>query len=248
MKYSLPLFFLLLSLCCQAQPIRLAGQVLAKESGSGLPYVNIGILEKNIGTASDEQGRFALDLPREHQQETLTFSAVGYEELSVPVAELRSMQPLVIKLQEKEMQLQEVVVRSRKLRVRRLGVTGRLSVVWGQPEQKEGHDIYEFANFINVKGRETELLSAHFYLTSSKLDSALFRINLYKDRGGFPGERLVEKSIVQRLSAKEGWVSINLESFSVYTDDNFFLGIEYLPAANTDKFAVTLGGTLGGTS
>lgn len=248
MKYIFSLFLLLLALHAEAQSIKLQGKVLATDNGTGLPYVNIGIRNKNTGTASDEKGDFILALPEERLQDTLTFSAIGYEELSVPVRELAQRKPLEVKLQEKEHLLQEVEVHSRKLRTRKLGITGRLPVVWGSPENKDDKDVYEFANFIQVKGKPTELLSAHFYLTSTKLDSALFRINFYKNENGLPGERLVEKSIVQRLTTQDGWISINLQPYDIYTEEDFYLGIEYLPTAGVDKFAISLGGKLGGSS
>lgn len=248
MKYTFSFLLLLIFLSAEAQSIKLQGRILAEADGQALPYVNIGIRNKNIGTASDGQGRFILTLPQNRQQDTLTFSAIGYEELSVPVRALTAQQPLEVRLKEKATALQEVVVQSRKLKTKKLGVTGRLPGVWGSPENREDRDVYEFANFIRVKGKPTELLSAHFYLVSNKLDSALFRINLYKNNNGLPGERLVEKSIVQRLTTKDGWVSISLLPYEIYTDDDFFLGIEYLPAAGANKFALSLGAKLGGSS
>lgn len=248
MKHLLTLLFLLLSFYAPAQSIKLQGKVLAKGSSENLSYVNIGIRNKNIGTASDERGNFILALPAKRSQDTLTFSAIGYYELSVPVQQLAQTQPLEVRLQEKENNLQEVVVTSRKLKIKKLGNTGRLPGVWGMPENKDGKDVYEFANFIRVKGRQTELLSAHFYLASAKLDSALFRINLYKNNNGFPGERLADELIMQRLTTKDGWISIDLQPFGVYADEDFFLGIEYLPAPGVDKFAIALGAKLGGSS
>ncbi len=232
----------------QAQSVKLQGQVVSEETGKALAYVNIGIRSKNMGTASDEKGNFILHVPEQHVQDTLSFSAIGYEVLSVPILTLWERQPLELRLREKVTTLQEVVVQSRKRKVKKLGVTGRLPVVWGSPEQKEGKDIYEFANFIDVKGRQTELISAHFYVSSSVLDSALFRINLYRNSEGLPGERLVEQSILQRLPAQEGWVSIDLLPYDIYTDEDFYLGIEYLPGTGADKLSLLLGGKLGGTS
>lgn len=249
MKKNLSLLLLLLLSCmAQAQNLRLQGSVRSGATGEPLPYVNIGIRNKNLGTATDAQGKFILTLPRERAQDTLTFSAIGYKELSVPVAELAQQGQLELTLHEKPQQLQEVVVKSRKLRVRKLGVTGRLPMVWGNPEDTQDRDVYEFANLIQVKERPTDLLSAHFYLSSHKLDSVLFRINFYKNNNGVPGERLVEQSIVQQLSARQGWVQIDLRPYNIVLQEDFFLGIEYLPASGTDRLALLLGAKLGGNS
>lgn len=240
---------LLFSLSCvfvQAQELTVSGKVSVEGSGKALPYVNIGIRKKNIGTASDEKGNFLLQLPEKYLRDTLTFSAIGYEEVSVPVRELSQEKNHHIKLTEKVNALQEVVVKSRKMRTKKLGVTGRFPGVWGNPQRKDGKDVYEFANFIKVNDKPTEVLSVHFYLVSSKLDSALFRINFYENNNGLPGDRIVEKSIVQKLSAKDGWVSIDLKKYDIYLTDDFFFGVEYLPAEGADRLAVSLGGKLGG--
>ena len=101
MKHTFALLFLLLPFMLQAQTIKLEGKVLAKESGQELPYVNIGIRNKNVGTTSNEAGKFVLSLLEERREDTLTFSAIGYVELSVPVRQLALTKPLELKLQEK---------------------------------------------------------------------------------------------------------------------------------------------------
>lgn len=244
MKYNILLFLLLCCVDVYGQRITLEGHVEAEDSGAPLPYVSIGVKGKNVGTTSNEKGNFILTLPQ--TQDTLTFSAIGYKEQKVAIQQLSSKQPVLVKLQKKNVRLQEVLVRSHKLKRKKLGVTGRLPLVWGSPENTENRDIYEFANLIRVKGKPSELVSAHFYLASTKLDSALFRINLYRVSDGLPGERLVEKSIVERLSAKAGWVSIDLQPYALMLDEDFFLGIEYLPAEGADRLAISLGAKLGG--
>ncbi|RIJ33469.1 carboxypeptidase-like regulatory domain-containing protein [Pontibacter oryzae] len=246
MKYSalLLLFFLSIGVCGQA--IKLEGQVLTAQGQKALPYVNIGIRGKNVGTTTNAQGRFILVVPPENALDTLSFSAIGYQAHHMAIKQISPAKPMQVKLQEKAVSLKEVLVRSHKLKRKKLGVTGRLPLVWGSPENIENRDIYEFANLIRVKAKPSELVSAHFYLASTKLDSALFRINLYRVSDGLPGERLVEKSIVDRLSAKAGWVSIDLQPYALMLDEDFFLGIEYLPAEGADRLAVSLGAKLGG--
>lgn len=229
-----------------AQELTIAGAIKSEADGKPISYVNIGIRKKNIGTASNEQGRFILQLPQQHLQDTLTFSAIGYHELAMPVRDLVKAQPLQIKLIEKTTALQEVVIKSRKMKEKKLGITGRLHGVWGNPEHRDGKDVYEFANFIKTKDQPTEVLSAHFYLVSSLLDSALFRINFYKNNNGLPGERIIEKSILQKLPAKQGWVTVDLRKYDIYLAEDFFFGIEYLPADGANRLAVSLGGKLGG--
>ena len=246
-KLTITLIFLLATLIAEAQTIRLSGTVGAAGSDKQLAFVNIGIRKKDIGTTSGQNGKFTLVLLQEHLQDTVTFSAIGYHTADVPVRDLLASQPSQIKLNEKTTALQEVVVKSRKTKIRKLGVTGRMPGVWGAPEKKESKDVFEFANFVRVKNKPVELISAHFYLESPKLDSAVFRINFYKNNNGFPGERLVEKSILQRVSAKDGWLAIDLIKYDLYLTEDFFIGVEYLPEQDRFKQTIFLGGKIGGS-
>ena len=65
------------------------GQVLNASSKNPIPFVNIGILEKGIGTVSDEEGFFHLPLNNLHIKptDTLVFSSLGYETKKILVKE-----------------------------------------------------------------------------------------------------------------------------------------------------------------
>ena len=61
----------------------LIGQVLDAATKEPLPYVNIGLINKNIGTVSDDYGYFELDVNAKlNAQDTLLFSMIGFESKS----------------------------------------------------------------------------------------------------------------------------------------------------------------------
>ncbi|RAU82374.1 carboxypeptidase-like regulatory domain-containing protein [Pontibacter arcticus] len=248
MKFYFTLLLALAASMVFAQEKTISGTVASAKNGEAIPYVNIGIRNKNTGTISAENGSYTLKLQQEFSEDTLTFSAIGFEVQKVPVKQLATQQSIALK--EKTTNLKEVVVTSRKTRLKKLGITGRLPGVWGAPMQNvdKERDVYEYANLIPVKKYPVEVLSAHFYLASSKLDSAVFRVNFYKNAQGQPGELLVEKSIVQKLTTKDGWVKVDLEPHQIYASEDFFLGIEYLPEEVPNRFAILMGGKLGGTT
>ena len=58
----------------------LIGQVLDAATKEPLPYVNIGLINKNIGTVSDDYGYFELGVNAQlNAQDTLLFSMIGFE-------------------------------------------------------------------------------------------------------------------------------------------------------------------------
>ncbi len=60
--------------------LTVSGVVLYSVTQTGLPFVNIGIRNKNLGTATLSDGTFSILIPLQQEYKTLTFSMVGYDE------------------------------------------------------------------------------------------------------------------------------------------------------------------------
>ena len=54
-------------------------------AGEPLPYVNVGVVGKNIGTVTSEKGTFSLYIPEANNQDIIRLSMVGYEDLMFKV-------------------------------------------------------------------------------------------------------------------------------------------------------------------
>ncbi|WP_051664120.1 TonB-dependent receptor [Dyadobacter crusticola] len=83
---------------------KIAGKVTTA-SGSGIPGVNVVLKGTNIGTPTDVEGRYSLDLPDGNG--TLVFSYIGYISQEIAV---QSQSVLNVVLQENKQVLDEVVV------------------------------------------------------------------------------------------------------------------------------------------
>jgi hypothetical protein len=244
----LTLLLSLISAATHGQVLQLKGTVKNAEQQAAIPYANIGIKKKNIGTATRPDGSFTLHLKEENRHDTLTFSAIGYTELSLPVSAILSGKISTFELTEKTTALREVVINSKTPKTKKIGTTTRTPLIYGSAETVHSDDISELAKYINLNGKASELISATVYLRSIKLDSATFRINLYRDVAGMPGERLVEKTIIKRLPLTKGWVTVPLEQYDLVVDENFYLGVEYLPEySNHEKYIFIYGAALGGS-
>lgn len=66
--------------------LMIKGHVKARDTSEELPGVSIVLKGTQIGTITDEQGRFSLDIPEYARQDAiLVISFVGYESIEVPV-------------------------------------------------------------------------------------------------------------------------------------------------------------------
>src|SRR5437868_4967548 len=89
MRRILILFVLLIRYLSGAQTM-CTGYVIDSISNSPIEFANVGIVGKNLGTVTDEQGKFTLRIPDSLQQEPVKISMVGYKVRSVSVSALQS--------------------------------------------------------------------------------------------------------------------------------------------------------------
>jgi len=114
MKASI-LFFLLTAHIIKAQFI--SGKILDASTQQPLPYVNIGVLNKNLGTVSDEYGDFSLKLNPELLLDTLRFSMIGFGKKDFVVKDYLVQEKVenIILLHEEALLLEGVtIVRKKK--------------------------------------------------------------------------------------------------------------------------------------
>lgn len=66
-----------------APALTVSGQVVADEDGTSLPGVNVLVKGTNIGTVTDVEGRYTINVPNE--DDVLIFSFIGYTPEEIPV-------------------------------------------------------------------------------------------------------------------------------------------------------------------
>ena len=212
------IFYIILigfSLPMLSQTIKISGKVTDSFTQKAIPYVNIGINKKNIGTSSLVDGTYSLRIPDQHQSDTIIFSIAGYNELKLPIVKLKTVEPNDIQLTEKVTQLSEVTITSEKLVEKKYGVKRRNLVMHFRDGMFQKEDIFEIGQLIRLGNTVAQITSANLYIFTTREDSANFRINFYRYKDGFVSNRLVEKSIVQRLPISAGWLRFDLTEYNI---------------------------------
>lgn len=231
-----------------AQTKYVIGKVLDSAILKPIPYVNIGISAKNFGTTSDENGMFELTIPKEFLQDTLTFSFVGFETIQKSISDLSKNVKNEIHLSERNNALDEVVLISKKPKIRKIGITSHNPLLWGSIQNKDSKDIVEFGKRINLR-KPSQILAAKLFLNGvDDIDSARVRVNFYDFSEELPGKRIVFKEVFKNLNLQKGWLTIEMENLDIVIDQNFFMSFEILPNANKSDYFIYYGGKLGGGS
>jgi len=97
--------------------IPVSGKVI-DDAGYEIPFAAIGIVSKNIGTTSTEDGTFYFQISTSELKDTLSISSLGFSTYKLPVSQLAQNEKMVIVLEEKTTSLNEVVVNSTSFYVR----------------------------------------------------------------------------------------------------------------------------------
>jgi len=93
----------------QSQLISVSGKVTDSNTSEFIPFAHIFIQGTSIGTTTNLYGNFSLDVPSSLLSQELQVTCLGYKSTSFIFGE--SPQPILIKLEEDIIQLEEVVVK-----------------------------------------------------------------------------------------------------------------------------------------
>lgn len=196
------------------------------ENGKAIPYVNISIKGKEIGTVSNEKGEFTLDSKKIFNTDRLLFSHLNFKSLEALVPKITKK---IILLEKNEL-LEEVVLLKRKKKVKRKEI--------GTIKKRKMVTLYSFSKglgneigkLIKVKkNSEYELLECKIQVAKLDFENVTIRINFYKVGLNNQIYKLPYNSnnIIAKVD-KEGNISIPLKEYNLFIDFNFLVSIEWI--------------------
>lgn len=246
------IFFIILIFLFKIQVLVIAqstltGIVIDSDNQSFLPFVNIGIRHKNIGTSSLTDGTFSIQIPQQNENDTLTFSMVGYSELILPIKNIIKTHQKTFLLKIKPTQLNTVTVSARKLIEKKIGIIKNKGLINFTDGSTNQNDIFEIAQLIKLDSTSfSKITSLNLHINGSREDSGVFRINFYSLDGKKPSNRIIEKSIIQTHEIQAGWLKFDLAKYNIYLKGDFVIGLEFIPTTKKNNpiyYAVKLGGS-----
>ena len=234
---------------CQTTTIH--GKV-SNEKNQPLEYVSIGIIDKTIGTISNKNGLFSLQIQKNqlNDNDSLRFSMIGYSAKTFSIIELQktieSGKPIHVYLSEKVEQLDEVVISTNRLESKEVG-TVKKSVRLGAvnfsifdiPNQNLGSEI---GRKFKIDHENTLLTKFHFCLYQNEFDTVKFRINAYSLKRLKPHKNLLKENIfIEITDKKNGWFEIDLLPYEILVSDDIVVSIEWVSKSEKgDKLSIPI--------
>ncbi len=216
----------------QAQ-IRVSGWILEKENGTPIPFAAIGLVNKAIGTLSNENGNFSFTFPNTEEKDSIRFTAIGFHSITFPITDFINKKESKIELTKEANELEEVVIQSKKIKKEVLGTTkysknNCTGFVKGNSNWI-GSETALLAG--NKEGRKVLIESFSFYIIQNKYsDSLRFRLMFYEaSEKKWPRlHTFLRKPIFFKLGLKNGEFTLDLKDYNITTTHDFFISLECL--------------------
>jgi len=210
----------------------LIGQTISgmvyETDGEGIPYVNIGVVNRGIGTVSDAMGNYRLNIDSAKINDTLMLSSLGYKPIKIAVSELRKeAQPLDFLMEQEFISLNEVTIIPKKVTPVILGNTFK------SPGIQAGFTSDDLGSEAGTlmktrKNRKYYLKTAGFYVAKCEYDSILFRLNVYDYSKGEIGENLLPRPVYVLVRKGDFHKQINLNDYYIETENDFVVTLEWI--------------------
>lgn len=209
------ILFLLTTLSISAQ---VKGVVLDSISGKPIAYVNIWVENENIGTTSEENGTFLLDLKEE---KNIFFSALGYETKTLKSSDIATVS-LVQKVYEMPDVVLEIPKQTKEIEVgdyESSGFRWHLNANYNAIYFKPTADTKEYPFLKQIK-----------FHTLSAIKNSKLRIRIVECNPDLSiGEDIIEEEILVDIKKGSKANSINVSNFKIkIPEKGFFIVFEKL--------------------
>ena len=231
MKSSLILIvFLFISNTICAQII---AEGMVKEAGSGkaISYVNIGVIGKNIGTVTNDAGKFKLTIPKANSMDTVRVSMLGYAPQLFSISDfIKELTDKEIVMKASSFLLPDVIVSNRALKENILGNnTESQSITTGFTSNKLGNEV---GIIIKIKRAPTFIKSFTASVVSKDNKPVKLRLNFYSLKDGLPDKLIQDKNIIVNAPIQNGKLFVDLKSYNIVAEDDFFVSLEWIESAS----------------
>lgn len=198
---------------------QIRGVVKDSISGEPIPFVNIWVENETIGTTSEANGSFSLDIK---EDKVLVFSALGFETKKL------SSKSEVILLKPKVFELKEVVIEQPKF---------KKEIEIGNFNKPLGYHISGDLEWSNAKFfkyettyEQTKFVKKIKITTRSKVNNAKFKIRIFSvNKEGSPEDDLLYEDIIVTVKKGKRKNIIDISNFKlVFPKEGLFIAYEVL--------------------
>ncbi len=225
MKYIFIFFLINFSLSAQLKG------VVVDENNAAIPFVNIWVESENIGTTSDENGKFELNIKEE---KNIIFSALGFEKEMIT-----SSKTVKVVLIQKVYELNDVVVELPK-NSEEIIIGDYKDIKLNSGVTNSGQEnVHIWGKFINLnqKTEKHPFVKSIQFKTRSSLKNAIMRLRIFSVSidGDAESDRIESDILVNiKKGTKDNVVDLSKYRIKIPKEGIIF-GFEYLKLEQNKK-------------
>lgn len=245
-KLQILLYLILFPILVSGQNISTIDIRLRDGSTKGpLAFVNVGFVDKALGSVSDEKGDVNLIFYQESivMSDVIQFSVIGYHTKQYTFKELIDIlkKNNIIYLDKKVYDLTEVSLVRKWGKKQSFGTSKTDPGVLGSWKERKALGG-EIATRINLPRGRRKLIDATFKVSANTSDSIMVRINVYDYKSRHPSKNLLNTSIFETIKVKSGDYTIDLSPYNIVVDNDVVLSVELIKVYGGDVGFALAGG------
>lgn len=206
----------------------ITGKVIDFSNGEPLEYVSIGVIGTPIGTITDNNGNFTINVTGQTLDSIVRVSMISYYHQIFNIKELSNKEN-IIRLISAPKQLAEVVIKPMG-KTRNVGITGYTppGAVWGWVgiDLGKGH---ETGTKLKLGTLPVKLMSLHIRVHHSSYDTVLVRLHVRNIADKMPSDELLSSNILIAITSHSSeWANIDLSQYNLEFKGDIALSLEWV--------------------
>ncbi|AUS06521.1 carboxypeptidase-like regulatory domain-containing protein [Pseudotamlana carrageenivorans] len=238
MKNNILKFRLIIILICSfnfiySQSITITGKV-TDSLNIPLQYVNIGVINKYVGTVTNGKGIFKFNIDNSMANDTLRISSLGYETKDLLIKNIISNSKINVVLNNYTEELEEIILSSNKNS--KLYIKGKKKsrskneVFFSIPKAKNQNLGAEIGRKFSLGKKKASTLNKYkFFIKNNNFEKIIFRIKLYTIKDNLPHKNINKENIFVEVKNKSsGWINVDLTDYDINIKENIIITVEWI--------------------
>ena len=220
--------------------VKLEGKIINANSNEAIPYANIGILNTVVGTISNEDGSFEIQIPEENLTSSIIFSSLGFVPQTIKVSSFSDKLNIVVQLNEDISKLDTVELTFKKSK-RQFETYGnnKSLLLSGQLHYDKDKAGSAMALLIVKENPDLKFITNTSLYIAKNLSPEFkvrFRVMSVDSQTNKPDKDLIKEQIIKISEIKKGWLDFEVNELHKITNSSFFLVFEWILNADDREY------------
>jgi len=211
-----------------------------------IQYVNVGVLNKPVGTVTNEMGQFVLNFDNSMLLDTLRISCIGFKSKDFAIKELPgNKSDFTVTLENFTEKLDEIIITSNRLKTYTKGkekTKTKNEVFFAIPDWEDLNLGSEIGRKFSVGTKKPSLLEEFkFFIKKNNFETLKFRINIYSIKDEKPHKKINDTNIFVEVNNKlTGWIKIDLSDYKIKTQQDIIITTEWVEGSTGNELSLPI--------